>query len=240
MPENSAPSSNDGDIGTYLKPFERAAIQGQWDKLTWTVRVCSLLTGKAAEANLVLSPNQISNYDEVKQPVLLSFQVKSEAYRALFCSEQKEADQYFIGYKRRLEQLSIKWFECQYYKTETVPEILGQKIDDILRLIVVKQFIPSLKNDQLYIRLKETSHLWRKKKGHRAEDYRQPKKRTLRALSRSPLEDGRERFYFEGETVDKIFWSTVAPPCVSEGYKKDMPDDSSHSKKTKFCCVLGN
>ncbi|KAK2718446.1 hypothetical protein QYM36_005683 [Artemia franciscana] len=119
--------SNEGDTDTYLNTFECATIQNQWDKLTWAVRLRGLSTGKAAEAISMLPPNQISYYNEVKREVLLSLGVTSEVYRVRFRSEQKEADQSFIDYGRRLERLSIKWFECQDYKTETDPETLRQK-----------------------------------------------------------------------------------------------------------------
>jgi hypothetical protein len=93
---------------TYLNIFECAAIQNQWDKSTWAVRLRGLLTVKAAEATPMLPPNQISDYDEVNRAILRSFGVTSEAYRVHFRSEQKEADQSFIDYGRRLERPSLK------------------------------------------------------------------------------------------------------------------------------------
>ena len=100
--------SNDIDILTYLNTFWCAAIKNQWDKSTWAVTLRGLLTGKAAEATLMLPLNQTSGYDEVKREVFRIFGVTSVAYQCRFCSEQKEADQSFIDCGRRLERLSIK------------------------------------------------------------------------------------------------------------------------------------
>ncbi|KAK2707387.1 hypothetical protein QYM36_015172 [Artemia franciscana] len=58
--------SNDIDILTYLNTFWCAAIKNQWDKSTWAVTLRGLLTGKAAEATLMLPLNQTSGYDEAK------------------------------------------------------------------------------------------------------------------------------------------------------------------------------
>ena len=72
------------DITTYLTRFERVAELLQLDVGTYAVRLGCLLTEKAAELYVSLSPEITRDYQELKRSLLAGFQKTSDRYRLDF------------------------------------------------------------------------------------------------------------------------------------------------------------
>ena len=102
IPEAAArprlPVYQDGeDIATYLTRFERVAELLQLDVGTYDVRLGCLLTGKAAELYVSLSPEITCDYQELKRSLLAGFQKTSDGYRLDFRNAKiREGENYTV------------------------------------------------------------------------------------------------------------------------------------------------
>lgn len=74
------------DIGNYLLRFERIARTWGWPKGEWACRLVPLLTGKALEAYTAMDEDRAHSYPDLKEALLMKFDVSPETYRQQFQS----------------------------------------------------------------------------------------------------------------------------------------------------------
>ena len=126
------------DIATYLTRFERVAELLQLDLGMYAVRLGCLLTGKAAELYVSLSPEITSDYDALKKSLLAGFKETSDGYRLDFRSTKIRDGENYAQFAVHLTRLFQSWLE-----TSSVQE----DFDSLKNFMVLDQFLASLSPD---------------------------------------------------------------------------------------------
>ena len=150
IPEAAArpklPAYQDGeDIATYLTRFERVAELLQLDKGTYAVRLGCLLTGKAAELYISLSPEITSDYNELKKSLLTGFKKTSDGYRLDFRSAKIRDGENYTQFSVHLTRLFQSWLEASK---------IEEDFNALKEFMVLDQFLASL-HPELHTFIKE-------------------------------------------------------------------------------------
>ncbi|XP_050701836.1 uncharacterized protein LOC126988072 isoform X2 [Eriocheir sinensis] len=140
IPEAAArpklPAYQDGeDIATYLTRFERVAELLQLDQDTYAVRLGCLLTGKAAELYVTLSPEITSDYDALRMSLLAGFKKTSDGYRLDFPSAKIRDGENYTEFTVHLTRLFQSWLEASKVPAD---------FDSLKKFMVLDQFLASL------------------------------------------------------------------------------------------------
>ena len=143
IPEAAArpklPAYQDGeDIATYLTRFERVAELLQLNKDTYAVRLGCLLTGKAAELYVSLSPEITSDYNRLKTSLLAGFKKTSDGYRLDFRSAKIRDGENYTQFSVHLTRLFQSWLEASKIEETFV---------SLKEFMVLDQFLASLSSD---------------------------------------------------------------------------------------------
>ena len=95
------------DMSSFLKTFEVAARAGRWPEEQWSLYLRTSLSGAGMTAVSALSAEQQENYEEVKQTLLSTYQVSTEAYRRKVFEQsfdQNNADAWLRTYRQSYSQ----------------------------------------------------------------------------------------------------------------------------------------
>eukprot|EP00745_Piridium_sociabile_P016607 TRINITY_DN2466_c0_g1_i7.p1 TRINITY_DN2466_c0_g1~~TRINITY_DN2466_c0_g1_i7.p1 ORF type:complete len:1403 (+),score=222.61 TRINITY_DN2466_c0_g1_i7:99-4307(+) len=103
------PLTDKDDVDAYITQFERVATMGKWKRTTWAARMVALLRGRARDAVMRLSPEEMADYDQVKTTLLEHFRLDAEAYRKRFRTMRKEAEETFKQFLGRLKTCLTRW-----------------------------------------------------------------------------------------------------------------------------------
>ena len=131
------------DIDMYLQNFEKIATLQKWDKDAWTVRLGTLLTGRAREI-FVRMPND-SDYESLKEALLTCYKLSAETYRTKFRTTRKSDNETYAQYAFKLETFLNRWMS-----------LAGKEatFDDLKDMIIYEQILNTA-NFELAIFLKE-------------------------------------------------------------------------------------
>ena len=120
------------DIEAYLTTFERMMSAHEVDKEKWAFKLAPNLSGKAQLAYAAMDSDDAKDYEQVKETILLRYNINTETYRQRFRTTKKQEDWSYRDLIVRLQDLSRKWT-----KDKTSAE-------EIVDLMVTEQFLTTL------------------------------------------------------------------------------------------------
>ena len=89
--------------------FEKKAAEFKWPRERWVALVSNVLKGKALEAYDKMSVTDLDDYEEFKTAILKAYELRPEAYRAMFRGARKRPADTYVNYARYLEETLEKW-----------------------------------------------------------------------------------------------------------------------------------
>ena len=98
------------NIDSYLKCFERLAMENKWDADMWVSMLAPKLTGKARDAYTNFPDVGHIQYDDLKKAILNKYELTAEAYRRKFFGCMLE-EQSFKEWGGKLIYYLDKWVE---------------------------------------------------------------------------------------------------------------------------------
>ena len=102
---------NRDSIDSYLERFERFAKGQQWETTDWSIRLSSLLKGKALEVYSRLAIADAMDYEKLKIALLRRFQMTEEGYKVKFRTSRPEKSESPSQFAARLEDYLDKWIK---------------------------------------------------------------------------------------------------------------------------------
>ena len=148
------------DIEECLTTFERIMVAYEVPKERWTFN-CKLapqLVGKAQQAYAAMSPDEAQDYDQLKEAILLRYNINEESYRQKFRSTIKVQGEGNRELASRLRDLTDKWMQgCN-------------SVEDMKDRIVMEQLINTMPS-QVRVWVKERKPKTSKEAGELADDY---------------------------------------------------------------------
>ena len=121
LPKLTVPKVQEGidDMGVFIQMFEVTAEVGRWPPAQWAVYLCSSLAGAGLSAVASLSAADLGDYGIVKNLLLATYQITTEAYR------KREFEQAFDtanpgSWLRKHQQCFKQWLQS----SDKDPELL--------------------------------------------------------------------------------------------------------------------
>ena len=103
------PPFEEEGVEKYFPHFEKLALSMEWPREKWASLVQGKLVGKARDAYLAMSMNDVCDYDKVKKAVLKAYELVPEAYRQRFRGARKQETQTHSEFAKQKEQLFDRW-----------------------------------------------------------------------------------------------------------------------------------
>ena len=141
--------SADDDITCYLVTFERRAKSQNKPKDDWPRLLEPYLTGKAQKAFHALSEDEKKDFDKIVDIILRHYQLTPEAYRVKFRTASKKSDETFEEFAARLEQCMQRWLK------PTDETSTSSNVKRMFELLLIDQFLSSIRNENLRLKLRE-------------------------------------------------------------------------------------
>ncbi|MPC32486.1 hypothetical protein E2C01_025797 [Portunus trituberculatus] len=126
------------DIATYLIRFARVAGLLQIEPSTYAVRLGCLLTGKAADLYVSLSPETTEDYDTLKKSLLTGFKKTADGYGLDFRIAKIRDGENYSQFPVHLTRLFQSWLEASQ-----VPE----NLHSLKEFMILDQFLALLNPD---------------------------------------------------------------------------------------------
>ena len=145
LPKLHAFCEGKDNMDSYLKRFERFALNAGWNKDEWATNLSALLQGKALDVYSRLSSVDAVNYDALKDALLTRFQLTGEGLRVKFRTGRQESDETASQFVVRLSNYLSRWMELG-----KVPE----NYEGLRDLMLREQFL-AVSNKSLVMFLKE-------------------------------------------------------------------------------------
>jgi len=117
------PYDDSQDIDAYLQHYERIATVYKWDKSVWAMRLATLLSGKARDVYLSLTPQDAGDYDSLKKALLQRYSRTAEYYQKLFREGRKKPDETFEQFLKRIKAYLDRWLQlgnCDPYDPDAL------------------------------------------------------------------------------------------------------------------------
>ena len=138
---------SDVDIVLWFKTFENVAKRR--GVVDYACALEPFLTGVAQSAYFAVPEAERKDYKKVKEAIFLRYKLTPSAYRSKFRSEVKSRNETFLDYATRLETYFYYWISPSN-ELKANPEAA-----DIFRKILVDQFISTIKDETLRLKLVE-------------------------------------------------------------------------------------
>ena len=132
------PPFQEKEVNKYFLHFEKVATSLMWPKEVWMVLLQSVLVGNAREVYSAMSVEQSSQYDNVKQAVLKTYELVPEAYRQNFRNCRKQDKQTYTEFARDKAALFDRWCASK--------EIV-KYFEKLRQLILIEEFKGCLPNN---------------------------------------------------------------------------------------------
>ena len=123
------------DIEAYLTTFERQMVAYDVPRGHWVFKLAPQLSGKAQQAYAAMDAAESSNYERVREAILLRYDIDQESYRQRFRMAKRKESETNRELTTRLQDLVKKWMK----KCETITEVKD--------LIVMEQLVKTLPGD---------------------------------------------------------------------------------------------
>ena len=111
LPKLPAFSEGKDDIDSFLKRFERFAINAKWHKEEWATNLSALLQGKALDVYSRLSAADAQDYDKLCDNLLRRYQLTEEGFRQKFRISKPEIEETAGQFVVRLSNYLDRWME---------------------------------------------------------------------------------------------------------------------------------
>ena len=111
------------DIDSYLQHYEKIATVNKWDKSVWLIRLVPLLTGKAREVYLSLTPAEADDYETLKKALLQHFSRTAEYYQRLFREARKRSEETFEQFLKRIKVFLDRWIQLSDCNPKNAEEL---------------------------------------------------------------------------------------------------------------------
>ena len=118
-------------------------------KEDWPRLLEPYLTGKAQKAFYALKEEDKKDFQKIVDIILRHYQLTSEAYRVKFRSATKEHQETFEEFATRLELYFKRWLKPSNETAATAD------IKRIFEQLLIDQFLSTIKNDNLRLKLRE-------------------------------------------------------------------------------------
>ena len=99
------------NIEDYLQRFERYSVSVGWAREDWALHLSALLKGKALAVYSRLSPEQATDYDNLKEALYKRFQLSEEGFRKKFRNSIPEGGETPSQFAARIEHYLLRWME---------------------------------------------------------------------------------------------------------------------------------
>ncbi|XP_076062497.1 uncharacterized protein LOC143037823 [Oratosquilla oratoria] len=126
------------DIASYLNRFERIAELLKLSSDSYAVRLGTLLTGKAADMYISLSPEITKDYELLKKALLSGFNKTPDGYRVDFRNAKISPGETFLQFSFQLTRLFQAWLDSSE---------VGNTFNDLKDFMILDQFLSSLHPD---------------------------------------------------------------------------------------------
>ena len=144
-------SEGKDDMDAYLQRFERYAEHEGWDANCYGTYLGSLLSGKALEVYSRLPNSEASDYYQLKEALLLHYQLTQEDYRKKFHSGTQTSMETAAQYLARLEHFFDNWIRLSK---------IEESYEGLRELILVEKFLHSCPRElALFIRERSPSDM---------------------------------------------------------------------------------
>ena len=120
------------DIEAYLTTCKRMMAAHKVDKEKWAFKLAPNLSGKAQPAYTAMNSDDVKDCEQVKETILLCYNINVETYRQRFSTTKKQEDWSYRDLIVRIQDLLRKWT-----KDKTIAE-------EVVDLIVTEQFLNTL------------------------------------------------------------------------------------------------
>lgn len=128
------PKFNTTEVEVFFDAFEKIARELEWPEDKWAILVQTSFVGKAQEAYATLDPVNSTDYTQVKQAVLLAYEVVPEFHRQRFRSLRRKAGESYLDLVRHQEAAFERWVKGAEVFT----------YNELKELILLEQFKNSL------------------------------------------------------------------------------------------------
>ncbi|MPC71478.1 hypothetical protein E2C01_065756 [Portunus trituberculatus] len=109
------------DIATYLARLEIVAELLQLEPSMYAVRLGCLLTGKAANLYVSLSPETTKDYEALKMSLLTGSKKTSDGYRLDFCNAKIRDGENYSQFSVHLTRLFLSWLRLSKFRKASIP-----------------------------------------------------------------------------------------------------------------------
>ncbi|KAL2086009.1 hypothetical protein ACEWY4_019329 [Coilia grayii] len=99
------------EVDVFFDAFEKLAKELQWPQESWPILVQSSFTGKALEAYATLDALKSTDYEQVKQVVLLAYEVVPEGHKQRFRSLRRKPGETYLDLIRHQEAAFERWLK---------------------------------------------------------------------------------------------------------------------------------
>ncbi|XP_069943208.1 uncharacterized protein [Cherax quadricarinatus] len=106
---NFVPKFTESDPDRYFSFFEKTALEQGWPKQKWATLVRTQLVGKGFQRVETLEGQDFSDYDKIKEEVLLAYQMIPEKYRQKFRNQKFQDGQTLTEFGNEKLFLFKKW-----------------------------------------------------------------------------------------------------------------------------------
>ena len=171
IPNSFMPSFNEktDKMDSYIKRFERIALDNNWSPDTWSRHFSYLLTGKSLDIYTEMNDQDTADWQLLKDALLQKFKLTTDGYRMQYCDDRPLFDKSCSQFIERLLQILGKWLEVSG---------LEKNYENLADIMVVEKFLSTCPKD-LAISLRERGVRGHKDVGISADMYLRAHNRSL-------------------------------------------------------------
>lgn len=130
------------DVEAFLEGFKWEVIAAGWDRKEWDIQLGPLLTRLAQAAYWALSREEARSYETIKGAILYWLEISLETYRQKFRAKKRPNELRPRMLAKILNDAVAQWIQ-----------LAGKMVEEVLNLIVLKQFINDLEvNTQKWVK----------------------------------------------------------------------------------------
>ena len=212
------------NIEAYLTTFERMMAAHEVDKDKWAFKLAPNLSGKAQLAYAAMNSDDARDYEQVKETILLRYNINTETYRQRFRTTRQQDDWSYRDLIVRLQDLSREW---------TKDKISAEEIVD---LMVTEQFLTT-RPQELRVWVTDRKPKTSTEAGQMADEYVQARKSTQETKPVLAIGERNNKDPLQCHTCGKA--GHTARDCRMKsigGQKKSEKEDKEKNGRSELRC----